>query len=119
MFAEVFPPLVSSCIRNCISNSSKCIARSFVAITEAVFTCVKVLLYFKAIWDKGSTIWHCICKTMLFAVVFPVFVTDEVNVIVSPSVAKFVLAFLFKTKVASIIGSGCVCYSATGSRRLA
>ena len=40
---------------------------------------------------------------MLFAVVFPVFVTDEVNVIVSPIVAKVVLAFLFKTKVASII----------------
>ena len=43
-------------------------------------------------------------NTMLFAVVFPVFVTDEVNVIVSPIVAKVVLAFLFKTKVASIIG---------------
>lgn len=43
-------------------------------------------------------------KTMLFAVVFPVFVTDEVNVIVSPIVAKVVLALLFITKVASIIG---------------
>ncbi|KFL83432.1 putative membrane protein [Bacillus cereus] len=43
-------------------------------------------------------------NTMLFAVVFPVFVIDEVNVIVSPIVAKVVLAFLFKTKVASIIG---------------
>ena len=61
-------------------------------------------VYFKTIWDKGSTVWNCICKTMLFAVVFPVFITDEVNVIVSPIVAKVVLAFLFKTKVASIIG---------------
>ncbi|EDX57846.1 conserved hypothetical protein [Bacillus cereus W] len=43
-------------------------------------------------------------KTMLFAVVFPVFVTTEVNVIVSPIVAKVVLAFLFITKVASTIG---------------
>ncbi|COG88975.1 Uncharacterised protein [Streptococcus pneumoniae] len=43
-------------------------------------------------------------KIMLFAIVFPVFVIDEVNVIVSPIVAKVVLALLFITKVASIIG---------------
>ncbi|CEY39916.1 Uncharacterised protein [Streptococcus pneumoniae] len=43
-------------------------------------------------------------KIMLFAVVFPLFVTAEVSVIVSPIVAKVVLALLFITKVASIIG---------------
>ena len=43
-------------------------------------------------------------KITLFAVVFPVFVVDEVNIIVSPIVAKVVLALLFNTKVASTIG---------------
>lgn len=55
-------------------------------------------------------------KTMLFAVVFPVFVTNEVNVIVSPIVAKFVLAFLIKTKVASTIGVAVVFVTVTNNQ---
>lgn len=56
-------------------------------------------------------------KIMLLAVVFPVFVTDEVNVIVSPIVAKVVLAFLFKTKVASTIGVAVVFVTVLPTKR--
>ncbi|MGK4014971.1 hypothetical protein AB0Y65_29285 [Bacillus cereus] len=56
-------------------------------------------------------------KIMLFAVVFPLFVTAEVNVIVSPIVAKVVLALLFITKVASIIGVTVVFVTVTNNQQ--